>query len=130
MPGVTGWVHPDEVRKFLSLWLVGHLDTAEFRARRIVFVIELDSEDVVVARHRPVRPEWRGFAIMHGIVASQLREVWPPGVVLIKVRVAYVDRRKAALQRLWLGHRLAPVPAVATSGDRRVRRDDRVRGSS
>ena len=45
---------------------------------------------------------------MHGIVAAQLREQRTPDVVLVEAGVAHVDRRKVALQRLWLGHRLAP----------------------
>src|SRR5947208_1848837 len=101
MRGMAGRIHPDEVRKLLPFGLVGDLDTAEFGARRIVLVIELDRKNIVVTRHRPIGPEWRGLAIMHGVVAAQLREEGPPGVVLIKMRVAHVDRGKAALQRLW-----------------------------
>ena len=105
--GMAGRVHADEAGALLALRLVGHLNTAEFRTRRIVLVIELDRKNVVVARHRPIRPERRGLAIMHGIVAAQLFEQRPPGVVLIKVGIADVDRRQLALQRL--GHRLPPL---------------------
>ena len=111
MRGVAGRVHADEIRPLLPLGLVGHLDTAELRGRGIVFMVEFDGKDVVVARDRPIRAERRGLAIMHGIVAAQLREQRPPDVVLIEAGVADVDRRKAALQRLWLGHRLAPTPS-------------------
>ena len=104
--GMTGRIHPDEVCKLLPFWLIGDLDAAEFRARRIVLMVELDREDVVVARHRPIGPERRRLAIMHGIVAAQLREQRPPGVVLIKPGIADVDRGQLALQRL--GHRFAP----------------------
>ena len=51
-------------------------------------------------------------ATLHDIVAPQLRKQRPPAVVLIEMRIADVDRRKAALQRLWLGHRFAPATAV------------------
>src|SRR5712671_567099 len=112
MPGMAGRIHPDEVGKLLPFGLVSHLDTAELRARRIVLVVELDRKNVVIARHRPVRPERRSLAIMHGVVATQLRKQRPPAVVLIEMRIADVDRRKAALQRLWLGHRFAPATAV------------------
>ncbi len=94
---MAGRVHADEAGSLLPLRLVGHLNTAEFRTRRIVLVVEFDREDVVVARHRPIRPERRGLAIMHGIVAAQLREQRPPGVVLIEVGIADVDRRQPAL---------------------------------
>jgi hypothetical protein len=72
--GVAGRVHPDEVCQFLPLGLIGDLDAAEIRARGIVLVIELDFKDVVVARHRPIRSERRSLAIMHGIVAAELRK--------------------------------------------------------
>ena len=111
MRGMAGRVHPDEVGKLLPFGLIGHLDTAELRARRIVLVVELDGKNVVVARHRPIRTEPRGFAIMQGIVAAQLCEQRAPEVVLVETRVAHVDRRKVALQHLWLGHRLAPKPS-------------------
>src|SRR5437667_12381572 len=113
MRGVAGWVHPDEVGKLLPFGLISHLDTAEVRARRIVLVIEFDGKDIVVARHRPIGTERRRLAVMHRVVAAQLRERSPPAVVLVQVRVAHIDRRKAALLRLWLGHRLAPKTAAA-----------------
>ena len=43
---------------------------------------------------------------MHGIVAAQLRKQRPPGVVLIQLGIADVDRGQPALVRL--GHRFAP----------------------
>src|SRR5438874_11169215 len=84
-------------------------------------MVELDRKNDVIARHRPVRPERRSLAIMHGIVAPQLRKQRPPAVVLIEMRIADVDRRKAALQRLWLGHVSLPLPpsplrAIGVSG--------------
>ena len=48
---------------------------------------------------------------MHGIVAAQLRKQRPPGVVLIKMGIADVDRRQLALQRL--GHRFPPLLPLA-----------------
>jgi hypothetical protein len=44
-------IHPDEADALLPLWLVGHLNTAEFGTRRIGLVIEFDRKNVVVARH-------------------------------------------------------------------------------
>ena len=101
--------------QLLPFRLVGHLNAAELRTRRIGLVIEFDRKDVVVARHRPIRPERRGLAIMHGIVAAQLLEQRPPGVVLIKLGIADVDRRQLALQRL--GHRLPPLCRRRLTGD-------------
>jgi hypothetical protein len=52
---------------------------------------------------------------MHGIVAAQLFEQRPPGVVLIKVGIADVDRGQLALQRL--SHRFPPLCLRRFSGD-------------
>ena len=100
----------DQVKLLAKAWnlaegLIGDLDTAEFRARRKVFVVEFDGKNIVEARYRPIRPERRGLAIMHGIVAAQLRKQWPPGVVLVQLGIADVDRGQLA-QRL--GHRFPP----------------------
>ena len=55
--GMAGRVHADEIGALLPLGLVGDLDAAELRGRRIGLVVELDRKDVVVARHRPIGPE-------------------------------------------------------------------------
>ena len=52
--GVARRVHADEVGQFLALGLVGDLDAAQLRRRRIGAGVELDLHDVGVARHRPV----------------------------------------------------------------------------
>ena len=109
---MTGRIHPDKVCELLPLELIGHLNTADFR--RIVRVIEFDRKNVVVARHRPVGPERRSLAIMHGIVAAQLFEQRPPGVVLIEMGIADVDRRQLALHRL--GHRFPPLLSSPLDG--------------
>ena len=82
------------------LRLIGDLDAAELGTGGIIRVIEFDRENVVVARHRPIRAERRGLAIMHGIVAAQLREQMAPGVVLIKPGIADIDRGQLALHGL------------------------------
>jgi hypothetical protein len=97
--------------ELLPFRLVGDLNAAEFRARRIVLVVEFDGKNVVVTRYRPIRPERRGLAIMHGIVTAQLREQWPPKVILVQPGIADVDRIQLALPRL--GHRFAPASTVA-----------------
>ena len=111
--GMSRRVHPDKTNPLLPLGLIGDLDAAKFRTRRVICVVEFDREDVVITRHRPIRSERRGFAAMHRIVAAELGEQRPPGVVLIKVGIADVDRGQRA-QRL--GHRFAP--ALASSGRR------------
>jgi hypothetical protein len=86
-------VHADEIRTLLPFGLIGDLDAAKLRGRGKIVVIELDGKDVVIACHRPIGPERRGLAVMHGIFAAQLRKQRPPRVVLIEMRVAHVDRR-------------------------------------
>ena len=93
--GMARRVHADEIGTLLPLRLVGDLDTAEFGGRRIGLVVELDRKNVVVARHRPIGTERRGLAIMHGIVAAQLRKQRPPGVVLVQPGIADIDRFEA-----------------------------------
>jgi hypothetical protein len=95
----------------------GELDTAELGSRGIGLVVELDRENIVVARDRPIRPVGRNLAIVHGIVAAQSGEHRPPSVVLVKpgMGIADVNRFKPALQRM--GHCLPfSSPLAARSG--------------
>ena len=70
--GMSRRVHPDKTNPLLPLGLIGDLDAAKFRTRRVICVVEFDREDVVITRHRPIRSERRGFAAMHRIVAAEL----------------------------------------------------------
>ena len=81
--------------------------TAELGSGGIIFVVELDRENVVVARHRPIRPIGRGFAIMHAFVAAQCRKQRPPSVILVDFGIADVNRPQLALR---LSHGLLPNP--------------------
>src|SRR5260370_42044719 len=86
-------------------------------------MVKFDREDVVVTRHRPIGSILRRLAVMDGIVAAQLREQRPPGVFLIELGIADIDRRQRALQRVCLGHRFAPVPVVAAYRSGSIGRD-------
>src|SRR6516225_3493160 len=79
-------------------------------------MVKLDRKNVVVSSYRPIGSERRGLAIMHGIVAAQMRKQRPPGVVLIEFGVADVDRIKLA--RLHLSHRFfSSVAALRAIGE-------------
>ncbi|MHC2696172.1 hypothetical protein ACVME9_008663 [Bradyrhizobium liaoningense] len=54
-------------------------------------MVGLDLHDVVVARHRPIRPEHRVLAVMHGIFPAQPVEIGPERIRPEQLRVARIE---------------------------------------
>src|SRR6516165_7055565 len=81
---VVGFVHLDEAGLLIALHLVFEPDAAELPFRREHLVVDRDLHDVLVAGHRPIRPEFTVGAIMHRVLAAQPFEVRLINVVLIE----------------------------------------------
>ena len=87
---VLGRVHPDEALALQPLRRILDRDAADFG--RVGAVVDLDLHDVLVFAHRPIRTVAALPAPMHRSLAAQAFEIRVVGVVLIKLRVADIDR--------------------------------------
>ncbi len=84
-------VHGDERRPAHVRPRVADRDAAERRFRREHLVVRIDRHDVLILRHRPIRPELALPAPMHGIFRPQALEVGPMRVRAEQLRIAGVQ---------------------------------------
>ncbi|MET4736386.1 hypothetical protein ABIF73_000525 [Bradyrhizobium japonicum] len=84
-------IHRDETLAAQVRVDVADGDAAERGGRGEHRMVGLDLHDVVVARHRPVRPEHRVLAIVHGILAAQAIEIGPERIRPEQLGIARIE---------------------------------------